>query len=81
MKILVTYVVTKEIEIPKEKVKEILKIEPVFDQGTEFNTYIRDNYSDVAFAFDKIFDDAEIQGVYKPFGFLDENDSEVIWEV
>lgn len=81
MEILVTYVVTKEIEIPKEKVEEILKIEPVFDQGTEFNTYIRNEYPDVIYALDKVFDDAEIQGVYKPVELLNINDSEVIWEV
>lgn len=81
MKILVTYVVTKEVEIPKEKVEEISKIEPVFDQGTEFNTYIRNEYSDVVYALDKVFDDAEIQGVYKPVELLNINDSEVIWEV
>lgn len=81
MEILVTYVVTKEIEIPKEKVEEILKIEPIYTQGTEFNTYIRNEYPDVVYALDKVFDDAEIQGVYKPVEVLNINDSEVIWEV
>ena len=81
MEILVTYVVTKEVEIPKEKVEEILNIESIHTQGTKFNTYVRDNYSDVAFAFDKVFDDAEIQGVYRPVELLNINASEVIWEV
>lgn len=90
MKILVSYAVNFEVEVPKEKILDAIKnSEDTLDLGGRLNELAQEFCPAIAPALD-VADDAEISGVYqswipadKPYTYtLPEDDiDEVIWEI
>ena len=90
MKILVSYAVNFEIEVPKEKILDAVKnSEDTLDLGGRLNELAQEFCPAITTALD-VADDAEISGVYqswvpadKPYTYtLPEDDiDEVIWEI
>jgi len=90
MKILVSYAVNFEVEVPKEKILDAIKdSEDTLDLGGRLNELAQEFRPAIATALDAA-DDAEISGVYqswvpadKPYTYiLPEDDiEEVIWEI
>lgn len=90
MKILVSYAVNFEVEVPKEKILDAMReSEDTLDLGGRLNELAQKFCPAIATALD-VADDAEISGVYqswvpadKPYTYtLPEDDiDEVIWEI
>lgn len=90
MKILVSYAVNFEVEVPKEKILDAVReSEDTLDLGGRLNELAQEFCPAITTALDAA-DDAEISGVYqswvpadKPYTYtLPEDDiDEVIWEI
>ena len=88
MKVLACYAITTKVDIPEEKIKEIMTEPDNLRQGDLFNQAIQEHSDTLkcVFSYDAI--DGEITGVYNPcftlptgeIAFENQDFDEVFWE-